>query len=337
MAKKRIKTHVCPNCKFQFSADIEHTNFCPNCGQENHNPRYPIFHYVYELFESITHFDTKFWHSLKTLFLKPGTMTKHYIDNIRGRYTPPVKMFVLVLALNIFVTVMHEKSFISKHNNSADVLTLSEEFDQASDSQMMFIIDPPFNLIIKNKPISYGQMRKLKRMPTDSIGLWLETNHMANNPISRLFGQSKKSLISQNITSEQQANKFGKIIYFFLFLCVPILALLNYICFYRKSLLLYDTLIFSIHSMIVLMLMVSIVMLLELAWRMLINPVYYFGQSKGMLIEFIFPILFNFLPASKKVFGYKWVSTIIRALIVWIALIFIMMFSITLIFAYWAI
>lgn len=337
MAKKRIKTHLCPNCRFQFSADIEHTNFCPSCGQENHNPRYPFFHYVYELFESITHFDTKFWHSLKTLFLKPGTMTKHYIDNIRGRYTPPVRMFILVLALNIFVTVLHEKSFISKHSNSAPVLTMSEEFDQASDSQMMLIIDPPFNLIIKNKPISYGQMRKLKRMPADSIGLWLEANNIANNPISRLLAQSKKSLISRNITSEQQANKFGKFLYFFVFLCVPILALLYYICFYRKSLLLYDTLIFSIHSMIVLLLMVMFVMLLELAWRMMINRGFYFGQSKAMLIEFIFPILFGFLPASKKVFGFKWVSTIIRTIIVWIALIFIMMFAITFIFAYWTI
>jgi hypothetical protein len=244
-------------------------------------------------------------------------------------------MFVFLLAFSIFVTVLHEKSFIKKHNNTAPVLTMSEEFDQAGDSLTMFIIDPPFNLIIKNKPISYVQMRKLKRMSTDSIGLWLETNNIANNSISRLLAQSKKSLISRNITSEQQANKFGKFLYFFLFFCVPFLALLYYFCFYRKSLLLYDAMIFSVHSMIVLLFMVTIVMLLELVWRMLINPGFYFGQSNAMVIEFIIPILFNFLPASKKVFGYKWFSTIIRTIIVWVALIFIMMFAITFIFAYW--
>ena len=84
MVRKKLKQHSCANCGFEFSASSEHTNYCPNCGQENHNPRFPLIHYGYELLEGFLHFDTKFLYSFKVLLLKPGKINHDYINNFRN-------------------------------------------------------------------------------------------------------------------------------------------------------------------------------------------------------------------------------------------------------------
>jgi predicted amidophosphoribosyltransferase len=87
MAKKRRKSITCANCQYQFDG-ID--NYCPNCGQENHSHRAPFKHIIIELIESLTHFDTKFFSTVKALFLKPGLLTKDYIEDKRARYVPVI-------------------------------------------------------------------------------------------------------------------------------------------------------------------------------------------------------------------------------------------------------
>ncbi|HMW95963.1 MAG TPA: zinc ribbon domain-containing protein [Flavobacteriales bacterium] len=61
MARRRRKGPSCPNCGTGLRPEFE---FCPHCGQENHDLRVPFKIFLYEFVESITHFDTKLWNTL---------------------------------------------------------------------------------------------------------------------------------------------------------------------------------------------------------------------------------------------------------------------------------
>lgn len=91
--KHRRKTNVCPNCGTILKAEYE---FCPSCGQENHDLKIPIGHLVYEFIESIFHFDTKVWNTLKAIITKPGQITSDFVRGKRARYVPPARLYVFV-------------------------------------------------------------------------------------------------------------------------------------------------------------------------------------------------------------------------------------------------
>ncbi len=94
MARKhRNKTPGCPNCGADLRKEFE---FCPHCGQENHDLRVPFKTFLYEFVENLTHFDTKLWNTLKVIFSKPGQLTKDYVEGKRARYVHPARFYVFV-------------------------------------------------------------------------------------------------------------------------------------------------------------------------------------------------------------------------------------------------
>jgi len=91
--KKRRKVEICHNCHTMLSLE---NNFCPQCGQENHDLKVPIGHLAFEVFEGFTHFDTKFYNTMKAIFTSPGKITKDFLEGRRGRYVPPVRLYFLI-------------------------------------------------------------------------------------------------------------------------------------------------------------------------------------------------------------------------------------------------
>jgi hypothetical protein len=106
--KKRIKSTACPNCHTVF-AD-EHANYCAHCGQENHTHKLPVKHFLMELVESFTHFDTKVIATFKDLILKPGLVIQNFNDNKRTRYVPPIRIYAFTsFAFFLIVSFMADK------------------------------------------------------------------------------------------------------------------------------------------------------------------------------------------------------------------------------------
>ena len=89
--RKRNKGPVCPNCGTSLQKEFE---FCPRCGQENHDLRVPFKTFLYEFVENLTHFDTKLWNTLKVIFTKPGQLTKDFVEGRRARYVHPARFYV---------------------------------------------------------------------------------------------------------------------------------------------------------------------------------------------------------------------------------------------------
>lgn len=73
--------------------------FCPHCGQENTEPHETFWHMVQHFLYDITHFDSKFFDSMKYLLLRPGFLPAEYIKGKRASYLNPVKKYVFTSAI----------------------------------------------------------------------------------------------------------------------------------------------------------------------------------------------------------------------------------------------
>lgn len=87
------KEKDCLNC----GATVQ-GRFCHVCGQENIVPKESFWHLVRHFFYDVTHFDGKFFHSLKYLFLRPGFLPAEYLRGRRASYLNPIRMYVFTSA-----------------------------------------------------------------------------------------------------------------------------------------------------------------------------------------------------------------------------------------------
>ncbi|HEY6505075.1 MAG TPA: DUF3667 domain-containing protein [Chitinophagaceae bacterium] len=87
------KEKDCLNC-----GTIIHGRFCHVCGQENTEPKESFWSMIVHFFNDITHFDGKFFTSLKWLVRKPGFLSAEYMAGRRARYLHPIRMYVFTSA-----------------------------------------------------------------------------------------------------------------------------------------------------------------------------------------------------------------------------------------------
>jgi hypothetical protein len=73
--------------------------YCQICGQENIEPKENFWTMFTHFFNDITHFDGKFFTTLKDLLFKPGFLSAEYMKGKRMSYLNPVRMYVFTSAL----------------------------------------------------------------------------------------------------------------------------------------------------------------------------------------------------------------------------------------------
>ena len=104
---KERKEKNCLNC----SAEIQ-GRYCGICGQENTEPQESILDIFSHFFNDITHFDGKFFSSVKYLFTKPGFLSAEYMRGRRASYLIPVRMYFFTSAIFFLIYF----SFFSSEN-----------------------------------------------------------------------------------------------------------------------------------------------------------------------------------------------------------------------------
>jgi hypothetical protein len=88
------KEKNCLNC-----GTIVQGKYCHKCGQENVEPKETFLGMVTHFFNDITHFDGKFFTTLKDLLFKPGFLSAEYMKGRRMSYLNPVRMYVFTSAI----------------------------------------------------------------------------------------------------------------------------------------------------------------------------------------------------------------------------------------------
>jgi uncharacterized membrane protein YidH (DUF202 family) len=91
----RDNTIICKNCKRRFKG-----RYCPQCGEKVYTSHDKSFaHLLEEYFHFISHFEGKFLTTIKTMFQRPGQLSKDYCVGIRKKYYPPLSLFLLLVIL----------------------------------------------------------------------------------------------------------------------------------------------------------------------------------------------------------------------------------------------
>lgn len=90
---KERQEKVCLNCNTET-----HGRFCHNCGQENTEPKETVWHLISHFFQDITHFDGKFFSTVKYLMTRPGFLSMEYMMGRRASYVNPIRMYIFTSA-----------------------------------------------------------------------------------------------------------------------------------------------------------------------------------------------------------------------------------------------
>ncbi|MCL6268282.1 DUF3667 domain-containing protein [Flagellimonas myxillae] len=99
----------CLNCGHPL--DIS-DKYCPNCSQANSTKKLVLRDFWDEFFSSLINYDSKLLKTLYAMLLKPGTITKHYVEGKRISYTNPFR-FLLSLAFLYLLMVGYNDNFSS--------------------------------------------------------------------------------------------------------------------------------------------------------------------------------------------------------------------------------
>jgi hypothetical protein len=87
----------CENCGAPLSGP-----YCSTCGQRYEPHIHSLWGFISEAAENVTHADSRVWRTLWPLLVKPGFLTKEFLEGRRARYLPPFRLY-LVLSVVFFL------------------------------------------------------------------------------------------------------------------------------------------------------------------------------------------------------------------------------------------
>jgi Protein of unknown function (DUF3667) len=96
---------TCLNC----GASVD-GQFCPNCGQKNVPVRESFGHLIGHFFQDLTHYDSKFFLTIRNLLVRPGFLTREYLAGKRASYLHPVRLYIFVSFLYFLLLLSFQHS-----------------------------------------------------------------------------------------------------------------------------------------------------------------------------------------------------------------------------------
>ncbi len=223
MTEKQAKLKICSNCEYEFK-DVN--NYCPNCGQKNHDLNIPLKHLLEEVIESTFHLDSKTLRTLKVLIFKPGYLSKEFNAGRRANYVMPVRLYVMVSFIFFFLL----STFSSTHKNETD---LKNDLNPNKNK---------VNFSINYGGISSNELAGFSLAQVDSL---MNARGIANtNSNKYIYHQFYKIA---NSSSAEFMHLLMKNISYMMFILMPLFGLLIFI-FNRKFLTYYiEGVIISVH------------------------------------------------------------------------------------------
>lgn len=92
-------SHVCPECGAQLV-----DQYCHRCGEKLPDAHdLTMKHFLHHGLHELTHFDSKIFRTVRALVFRPGLLTVEYLAGRRKRYVLPLRLFLVIFALNLFL------------------------------------------------------------------------------------------------------------------------------------------------------------------------------------------------------------------------------------------
>ena len=207
---------VCANC-----ATLLQGHWCHHCGQAGEDFHRSSLKLLVEVFEGLFHLDGRLWRTLPDLMLRPGRVTRAYLDGHRAPQIPPLRLFLVVLLL-VFVVGAFGASEQSQQANrvpSKGMVASIEGLSPEQKAKVLASIDKA-KIQVDNRPAIGGST-------------WLKAR------LRRVVEHPAEF----KLVLEQWSERFA-------FLTLPLAAgLLSLLFVFQRRFFLFDHVIFSLHSL----------------------------------------------------------------------------------------
>jgi hypothetical protein len=263
---KERKEKICLNC----NASI-YGRYCHVCGQENIEPKENFLHLINHFVEDITHFDGKFFLTLKDLLFKPGFLSREYLRGKRASYLHPVRMYVFTSAIFflIFFSFVHiggdgivkenkkqARNGIQTGKGFGEKYTGSDSAEDMVSDSIVKVLDSAKlknhgnTFVVIGDTVHAGTIKEY-----DSIQASMPINKR-DNWVKRMYERRSVGIKQNMLSHDKELYKklFNELVHStpkMMFILLPLIALLLKLLYIRRSQLLYiDHAIFIIHLFI---------------------------------------------------------------------------------------
>jgi hypothetical protein len=342
------KEKDCLNC-----GTTVYGKYCHICGQENVVPKETFWSMFIHFFYDITHFDSKFFESIKDLIFRPGFLSKEFNRGRRASYLHPVRMYVFTSAiffLVFFSFIKPGETFKTNINQPvpADVRrdyikSLQQKLKKDTGNILLkekLICAKDTNCLVTYKDIAGSNNGGIRIGLTDTKYNKLEEYDSAQKilPSSERDGWFRRRLIRKKIELNNKFNEnpdeamkeFGESLLhrlpYMLFISLPLFAfILKLVYIRRKQFYFADHGVFTIHLYVFTFLLLLAVFGFNALQQATGLDVF------GWLIFILFLALFFYLyKAMRNFYGQRRFKTFIKFLLV--ALISLLMMLILFLF-----
>lgn len=301
----------CLNCGAQVAG-----RYCNQCGQENVEPKQSLWHLVVHFFNDFTHFDGKFFSTLRYLLFKPGFLSLEHMKGRRMAYLDPIRMYLFMsaLAFLIFfslVKIPSKEVLRERAKKTANVKKNKGVFGKISASIDKLVDKMPEDTTFTAATVAQYDSLQRALPPSER-----------DNVINRHY--SKRSLVfEEKVEKDSYAvmlpaiNMFLHAVPQMLFLSLPFFALLLYLVNIRHRREYYYTthVVFTLHLYCVAFFLMVLTVLAVMVFHI---------RAKVPLIALL--LLFVYLLVAMKRFYHQgWIKTLIKFVLVNIFSLFIVM------------
>ena len=100
-ASRLAGSALCLNCGTALQGP-----FCHYCGQPDKNLIRFFPALLREMLEDFVDFDSRFMRTIKPLLFRPGKLTRDYLDGLRFRYVPPLRLYIFSSLVLFFLVAV---------------------------------------------------------------------------------------------------------------------------------------------------------------------------------------------------------------------------------------
>lgn len=289
----------------QQSAPIQHClncdaaltgQYCGNCGQRASSRLISIWELVRDAFGDLFELDSRIWRTLIPLAVRPGLLTRDYLNGRRARYMPPFRMYI-VLSLAFFLIAFFdpredlgilfepEAPESSENPNIAEqaAAELRAELGEQAPTADEPDTDDGLSLTIDGD--SLGDDCEFEDFDSSEMPPWL----------ARRLTRERLQLMCERLIAEDGqgmqgfADKLGENVPIGLFILLPMMALVLKILYPLSKRYYVEHLLFVVHYHAFIFLAISIQILLS-RFSALINMPDPVDEFMGLVISLYIPI-----------------------------------------------
>jgi hypothetical protein len=245
--------------------------WCHECGQSGEDFHRSIVRLGAEVVEGLVHADGRLWRTLPGLMMRPGRLTRAYLEGHRAPQIPPLRLFLVVLLLvfvvggltsNVKLVNVNTGRPVSPAAKNSIVIAPGQGFDSMTPAQQAKV-----KQMIGKVEVHLGGDK-----PDVAATNWLQER------LTRTLSDPERF----SLILEQWSERFA-------FLMLPVATLLMSVLFIaQRRFFLFDHTIFCLHSLSAVGLLITLSMALSAViddWGgllLLAAPVHLFVHMRGV-------------------------------------------------------